>query len=100
MANDTNFDRNRVRGCDFGSEGVHFDVRGGAITALGGCITLPVETAINRRRLNLRFLWYDGHTVSLWWKSTRGVVADEPDSNSQGLYREVWARRRDSKIVA
>ena len=45
-------------------------------------------------------LWYDGHAVSLWWKSTQGVVADEPDSDSQGLYREVQARRRDSEIVA
>ncbi len=43
---------------------------------------------------------YDGHAVSLWWKSTGGVVADEPQSDSQGLYREVWARRRDSEIVA
>ena len=32
---------------------------------------------------------YDGHAVSLWCKSTRGVVANEPRSNSQGLYREV-----------
>ena len=43
---------------------------------------------------------YDGHAVSLWRKSTRGVVADEPHSDSQGLRREVQARRRDSKIVA
>ena len=49
--------------------------------------------------VNLFFL-YDGHAVSLWRKSTRGVVADEPHSDSQGLYREVWARRRDSEIVA
>lgn len=32
---------------------------------------------------------YDGHAVSLWCKSTRGVVADEPQSDSQGLHREV-----------
>ena len=32
---------------------------------------------------------YDGHAVSLWGKSTRGVVADELQSDSQGLYREV-----------
>lgn len=31
MANDSNFDRNRVRGCNFGSEG-------GAVLNLGGCI--------------------------------------------------------------
>ena len=43
---------------------------------------------------------YDGHAVNLWCKSTRGVVADEPHSNSQGLYREVQARGRDSEIVA
>ena len=29
-----------------------------------------------------------------------GVVADETQSDSQGLHREVWARRRDSEIVA
>ncbi|MCR5322119.1 MAG: hypothetical protein K6E85_02370, partial [Lachnospiraceae bacterium] len=43
---------------------------------------------------------YDGHAVSLWRKSTRSVVADEPQSDSQGLHREMWARRRDSEIVA
>ena len=32
-------------------------------------------------------------------KVPRGVVADEPYSDSQGSYREVWARRRDSEIV-
>jgi len=46
------------------------------------------------------FVRYDGHAVSLWWKSTKGVVADEPKSDSQGSYREVRARRRDSEIVA
>ena len=46
------------------------------------------------------FFAYDGHAVSLWWKSTQGVVADEPHSDSQGLYREVQARRRDSEVVA
>ena len=46
------------------------------------------------------FFAYDGHAVSLWGKSTRGVVADEPHSDSQGLHREVQARRRDSEIVA
>ena len=35
------------------------------------------------------FFWYDGHVVNLWCKSTRGVVADEPHSDSQGLHREV-----------
>ena len=43
---------------------------------------------------------YDGHVVGLWWKSRRGVVADEPKSDSQGLLREEQARRRDSEIVA
>ena len=32
---------------------------------------------------------YDGHAVSRWRKSTRGVVADELQRDSQGLYREV-----------
>ena len=35
------------------------------------------------------FVEYDGHAVSLWWKSTRGVVANEPQSDSQGLYCKV-----------
>ena len=43
---------------------------------------------------------YDGHVVGLWWKSRRGVVVDEPKSDSQGLLREEQARRRDSEIVA
>ena len=38
---------------------------------------------------SLSFFWYDGHVVNLWCKSTRGVVADEPHSDSQGLHREV-----------
>ena len=29
-----------------------------------------------------------------------GVATDELVSDSQGLHREVWARRRDSEIVA
>ena len=29
MANDSNFDRNRVKGCSFGSEGAVLDLRGG-----------------------------------------------------------------------
>lgn len=44
------------------------------------------------------FFWYDGHAVSLWRKSTRGVVADEPNSDSQGPNREVWAGKRDNEI--
>jgi hypothetical protein len=43
---------------------------------------------------------YDGHAVNLWWKSTRGVVADEPQSELQVSHREVWERRSNSKIVA
>ena len=35
-----------------------------------------------------------------WVEVPRGVVADEPDSDSQGLYREMQARRRDSETVA
>ena len=36
MANDSNFDRNPLRGCNFGSEG-------GAFLILGGCSSLPKE---------------------------------------------------------
>lgn len=41
-----------------------------------------------------------GNTAPLPDPTTRGVVADEPHSDSQGLHREVQARRRDSEIVA
>ena len=30
------------------------------------------------RKINRRFCLYDGHAVSLWRKSIRDVVADEP----------------------
>lgn len=36
LANDSNFDRNRVRGCNFGSEGVQFRFRGGCIFDVRG----------------------------------------------------------------
>ena len=36
LANDSNFDRNRVRGCNYGLEG-------GAFLILGGCSSLPKE---------------------------------------------------------
>ena len=50
LANNSNFDRKRVRGCNYGLEGGAFSVLGGAVLDLRGCITLPVRTAINRRR--------------------------------------------------
>ncbi len=50
MANDSNFDRNRVRGCNFGSEGGAVLNLGGCNHGFRGCITLPMGTAINRRR--------------------------------------------------
>ena len=36
LANDSNFDRNPLRGCNYGLEGVHFSM-------LGGCSSLPKE---------------------------------------------------------
>ncbi len=36
------------------------------------------------------FFMYDRHAASLWWKSTRGVVADEP----QGLHRDAGEKKR------
>ena len=36
MANDSNFDRNPLRGCNYGLEG-------GAFLILGGCSSLPKE---------------------------------------------------------
>ena len=39
MANDSNFDRNRVKGCNFGSEGAVLDLRGALIFLLGGAFS-------------------------------------------------------------
>ena len=50
MAKNRNFDRNRVRGCNFGSEGGAVLNLGGCNHGFRGCITLPMGTAINRRR--------------------------------------------------
>lgn len=36
LANDSNFDRNPLRGCNYGLEG-------GAVLILGGCSSLPKE---------------------------------------------------------
>lgn len=43
MAKNPNFNRNYFKG-------VQFKAGGGAVLDLRGCITLPVRTAINRRR--------------------------------------------------
>lgn len=50
MANDSNFDRNPLRGCNYGSEGGAVLNLGGCNHGFRGCITLPVGTEINRRR--------------------------------------------------
>ena len=42
MANDSNFDRNRVKGCNFGSEGAVLDLRGALIVLLGGAFPYSV----------------------------------------------------------
>ena len=41
MANDSNFDRNPLRGCNYGSEGGAVPDLGGATTALGGALLYP-----------------------------------------------------------
>ena len=41
MANDSNFDRNPLRGCNYGLEGGAFLILGGATTALGGALLYP-----------------------------------------------------------
>ena len=41
MANDSNFDRNPVRGGNYGSEGSAVPDLGGATTALGGALLYP-----------------------------------------------------------
>jgi len=50
-------------------------------------------------RIILPLSLYDGHVIHLWWKSTEGVVADEPYSDLQvsGKNRE---RGSNSEIVA
>ena len=50
LANNSNFDRNRVKGVQLRFGGGAFSMLGGAVLDLRGCITLPVRTAINRRR--------------------------------------------------
>ena len=40
MANDSNFDRNPLRGCNYGSEGGAVPDLGGATTALGGAFLI------------------------------------------------------------
>ena len=45
-------------------------------------------------------LWYDGHVIHLWWKSTWGVVADEPYSDLQVSSGDARERRSNSEIVA
>jgi len=42
LANDSNFDRNPSRGCNFGSGGAVLDLRG-CIFVLRGCSSLPKE---------------------------------------------------------
>ena len=41
LANDSNFDRNPLRGCNYGSEGGAVPDLGGATTALGGALLYP-----------------------------------------------------------
>ncbi len=50
MAKNRNFDRNPLRGCNYGLEGGAFSILGGCNHGFRGCITLPMGTAINRRR--------------------------------------------------
>ena len=46
------------------------------------------------------FCKYDGHVLYLWWKSMRGVVVDEPHSDSQVSSGDTWEGRSDSELVA
>lgn len=41
LANNSNFDRNPLRGCNYGLEGGAFLILGGATTALGGALLYP-----------------------------------------------------------
>ena len=50
LAKNRNFDRNPLRGCNYGLEGGAFSILGGCNHGFRGCITLPMGTAINRRR--------------------------------------------------
>ena len=50
VAKNRNFDRNPLRGCNYGLEGGAFSILGGCNHGFRGCITLPMGTAINRRR--------------------------------------------------
>ena len=43
---------------------------------------------------------YDGHVIHMWWKSTRGVVANELHSDLQVSRGDPWERRSNSELVA
>lgn len=48
----------------------------------------------------MSLFWYDGHVIHLWRKSTRGVVADDPQSDLQVSSGDAWERGSNSEIVA
>ena len=56
--------------------------RGAERQMRGICVTPTTFTTKETPGLiSLGVLLYDGHAVNLWRKSTRGVVADEPQSD-------------------
>ena len=58
------------------------------------------ETSKGGHQLVLALIMYDGHVIHLWWKSTRGVVANELHSDLQVSRGDPWERRSNSEFVA
>ena len=53
MANDSNFDRNPLRGCNYGLEGGAFLILGGAVLHLGGAVFCRLHPLQNHRKSHL-----------------------------------------------
>ena len=53
MANDSNFDRKPLRGCNYGLEGGAFLILGGAVLHLGGAVFCRLHPLQNHRKSHL-----------------------------------------------
>ena len=55
LANDSNFDRNPLRGCNYGLEGGAFLILGGAVLHLGGAVFCRLHPLQNHRKSHLHW---------------------------------------------
>ena len=71
MANDSNFDRNPLRGCNYGLEG-------GAFLILGGCSSLPKEeerlhnNVLRENNFLLKCVYFSLHPLQT--RKKRGII--------------------------